>query len=206
LKKEQDNLKKLQDSIIGLRTDKQEIEKTIKTSLEKLHEVEKKSDKQLDDMKQTEKVIFRLKKDIDSLSTNIEVSRANNLKTLAKIVGEGREKITDSHERLLKNAQSKLSELKDYANAGEKIYAKFSDKFMKKIKTGDLITEIEKEKNNLRNELISLDKKVQVFDAIKRSADVKKQFKDIEAKIFSYEEKRHKLSEKINKLLGLIRT
>ncbi|MBN1175436.1 hypothetical protein JXA48_02215 [Candidatus Woesearchaeota archaeon] len=205
LKKEQDTLKKLQDSIVGLRSDKQEIEKIIKESLQRLKDVEKKADEQIVDMKQTEKTIDKLKKEIDGLSTNIKVSRAKNLKTLAKIVGEGRERITKDHENLLKNAQSKVTELKDYADAGEKIYKKFSDKFMKKIETGDLISEIEKEKNDLKDELIELDKKVQTFNALKGSVEVKDQFKEIEAKIFSYEEKRHKLSDKINKLLGMMK-
>lgn len=206
LKNEQKTLSNLQNTIVELRSDKIEIEKIINESINKLKTVASEANSHLSALRTTEKTINKLKKDIEGLSSNIEVSRAKNLKILTRIVGDKREKIEKEHESLLSGAQMKISHLKDYADAGEKIYEKFSSKFMKKIKTGDLITEIKDEKDALRNELIELNKKVQLFSALKSGKDVKEKFEKIEKKIFSYEEKKRKLSEKINGLLGLIKS
>lgn len=205
LKREETNIKEFQDKIDGLRKDKESVEATINKSLEELKNVSSDLDGQIKQLKLTEQNVQDVRKKIDNLTMNIDQTKKKNIQRLAKIVGLKREKIEEQQDALLREAKERLNQIKDYADGGKKIYEDFSDLFKKKIETTDLIANIEKEKYQLRNELLDLQKKVNMFSLVSKSKTLKEQFGDIEKTIERYEERKHLLVEKIHDLLGFIK-
>lgn len=205
LKKEEENLESFQEKVKDFKESKGAIEKTIKDSLQELKNVSAQLSTQVKNIQGTEENIKKIKKDILSITNNIEEHKQANIKKLAKLVGSKREDIETKQDTLLKSAKIKVEEIKNYAEMGKKIYDGFENLFAKKIKTGDLIREIETEKDSLKQELQTLKKKVEVFDALSKHPDVKENIGDIEKTLEAYEKRKKVLSDKINSLINFIR-
>ncbi|MFP4118610.1 MAG: hypothetical protein ACLFTH_00990 [Candidatus Woesearchaeota archaeon] len=205
LRNEEEEIKKYQKNIEQLKKDRSRVEKKINDSIKELKDISKDFDNQLEAIHGSEKKISRIKKSISKLSTNIDEVKAKNLKVLAKKVGERREEIEAKQKALVDDAQLKVKEIKGYIGTGQKFYEHFKGAFMKKIKTRELIDNIEKEKQELKNELVKLQKRISAFTISKNNSNVKKEFDDIEKLFEQYSKRKSKLVEKINYLLSYVR-
>jgi chromosome segregation ATPase len=205
LKKEEKQLTVFEEKVAELREQKNDVEKTIATSIAQLKEISSALTSQIKNISGTEENIKKIKKDILSITGNIEKNREENIKRLSKLVGSKREQIEEQQDTLLKSAKLKVKEVQNYAEMGKKIYDGFENLFAKKIKTGDLIAEIETEKDNLKKELELLQQKVEVFNVISKHASVVDKLGDIEKTLAAYEKRKETLSGKINNLIGFIK-
>ncbi len=205
LKKEEQNLDAFEAKVAELRNGKADVEKVIKDALEQLKIVSAEFVSQAKNIQSTENNIKKIKKDIISITGNVEDNKKENIQKLAKLVGSKREEIETQQDTLLKSAKLKVQEVQNYAAMGKKIYDGFENLFSKKIKTGDLITEIETEKDSLKKELEVLKRKVEVFSVLAKHPAVADKLGDIEKTLAAYEKRKDSLSAKINNLIGFIR-
>ncbi|MCF7799118.1 hypothetical protein K9M74_04395 [Candidatus Woesearchaeota archaeon] len=205
LKKEETKLEVFETKVGELRYSKDEIEKTIQHSLKELKAVSDNLTSEMKNIQGTEERITKIKKDLLSITNNIEENKQQNIKKLGKLVGSKREEIERQQDTLLKSAKIKVEEVKNYADMGKKIYDSFENLFSKKIKTGDLISDLEHEKDSLKKELEVLKKKVEAFNAIDKELAVQKKLGDIEETLESYEKRKQALSQKISSLINFIR-
>ncbi|MGM5481756.1 MAG: hypothetical protein ACQESE_05105 [Nanobdellota archaeon] len=204
LRNEEDEIKKFQKNIAGLKKDRTKVEKKIDHSINELKTISTDLDSQLKSISASENKITKIKKSISKLSTNIDQEKAKNLKVLAKKVGERRETLEAKQNVLTEEVRLKVKEIKGYIGTGQKFYDHFKGAFMKKIKTRELIDDIEKEKQELKKEMLELKKRIAAFTISKNNSDIKKDFGNIEKLFAQYDKRKRKLVDKINHLLSYI--
>ncbi|MCB1083564.1 MAG: hypothetical protein KDK61_04585 [Simkania sp.] len=99
----------------------------------------------------------------------------------------------------------KKDEIQNYAHAGNMIYKSFSKLFSDKIKTAEMIEDIQKEREGLIKELTDLKTKVTIFSIKQKDPAIKEKLKEMEKVIEDYEKRKHSLATRIDKLMSFIR-
>lgn len=202
------NIKKTEQSeqtIKGLKSEKLDVEKAIQQSTSQLKTISNNLDKEIKDLITTEKALVDIKKNLETLKLELEGKKDTEIKELAKRLGMQTEHIADSQNELLENAKLKIKEIKDYADSGRRIYQNFDGMIMKRIKTEELIENIDKERKDLTKELQEMLNKVNMFSIMSKSPDVKQQMHEIENEVKKIEVQKTGLIKKINSLVDFIK-
>lgn len=205
LKTEEVRLEKYAKKVDELKKAKVDIEKTVHDSIAELREVTKAFENESKNITISEKKIAELHKSIEHLSSNIQDKKTDAIKTLNKKIGTSLPAIKARQDELLEQAKLKKEEIQNYAHTGNMIYKSFSKLFADKIQTAEMIEDIEKERQELINELNTLKEKVAIFSIKRKDPEIKAKLKEMEKVITDYEKRKHTLATKIDKLMNFIR-
>ncbi|MCA9478136.1 MAG: hypothetical protein KC535_03250 [Nanoarchaeota archaeon] len=205
LKAEQIRLEKYAKKVDELKRAKTDIEKTVHDSLDELRKVTREFEGESKNISVSEKRIAELNHSITHLSSNIQDKKAEALKQLNKKIGTSLHEIESKQDELLASAKVKKDEIQNYAHAGNMIYKSFSKLFSDKIKTAEMIEDIQKEREGLIKELTDLKTKVTIFSIKQKDPAIKEKLKEMEKVIEDYEKRKHSLATRIDKLMSFIR-
>lgn len=201
---EENKIEKFQKKIESIRKEKEEIKEIISASVDKMNGLSKEIDKQLRNVRDSERLIEHIKKDISKLSDNLSSEKEEVLVNLVKKMGTRSDDILARQDSMISDAREKVKIIQSYATAGKKTYEDFSSLFNKKLKTVKLIDDIDKEKEELLEELESLKRKVGTFSILSNYAKVKKEIGDIEKVIKKYEDRKNSILGKIKNLVTML--
>jgi len=212
LLKESDNLFKIQTKL----DDKKKILSDVVTKIENMEEkrlaAAKEMQKFQDELNKNKKEFGAIADEIralDSLATKTQknIDKINNgeLGKLLKIVDEDSKRIKETQDDLLIRVREKMNKLQGKMDTGSKIFNKFENTIMKKVKTEKMIDSIEKDKEDLIKNLSELKKKVHSFTVLKKDSNVRKEMKEIEKKILEFEEQKKEVVGGFEKLVKFIK-
>ena len=106
------------------------------------------------------------------------------------------EKIKELQDTIIRKITTKEKKLKGVKKASKKM----KDFFKKKIGVLDLIERVNKDRNDLQNELITLIRKARSFQLSSKSSDAGKAMDDIEKKFKNVDNKKKVFEEELKKL------
>jgi hypothetical protein len=203
---------KYENVLTGIKEEEEILEKD-KVEANSLEESEKFIKEKLDNLK---KVIERIDNRVKTEEESVNVSESNvqklivmadNLKArVEKELGlitplvqqskEQTEKIKDLQGTIIKKIQSKEKKLKSASTASKKL----DTFFKKKLGVMDFIEKVNKDRNDLQNELIGLIKKAKSFQLSSNSADMGNQILDLEKKFREVDNKKKLFEEELKKM------
>jgi len=205
LEKEKKKAEETKKALENLSRQKEQIEKKIDDSVKQMQLIEKHVEEESKNAKEYQKNIENILSQIESLKIVISKSKEKELKRISEKLNISSAQIMKKHDDLLKNANIKLQEIKDYTNTGKQIYKSFDGLIAKRINSEKIMEQIDKEKQELIKELQDMDKKVKAFSIISKDSAVQKQMKEIEKKIQDFERKRNSLVGKIDKFVSFLK-
>ena len=204
LTQEEKRIKKIKDSIKGLRDEKEATEKSVLEGIEKLKKVSHDLNEKLHDLSAAEKRVSTIDQEIQKLEKGAEKSKEQFIVNLSKKIGQRKEALDLEQEELLRSTKDRVKHIKEYADSGRAAYDRFSSLFMDKIKTLNFFEDISKEKEKLLKELQDLSKKVDALSVTSAYAKNRKQIGDIETVIQKYMDRKSVITKKINDLIKFI--
>lgn len=204
LEKEQKHAEELTNKVKDQHDLKKKIENKINDSLVEMSDISKEMNKYMSEISGTEKRIEGLKKDITKFKVVVEKNKEDKIKQLAKKLGVDKEKIERQQDELIKKSKLTIDEMRTYSETQKILYLNMDSMFGKKIKITEMIEDIEKEKEKLKTELQELNKRVGLFNALKKDDEIKSQMANIEKTMKSYESRKNSLVNKIYDLTKLI--
>lgn len=197
------------EKIQDLDSSREDIEKSLKNAYQFIDYSKIAITKLEKDLKNHEKTI-KIKQDslnemifeLDKLSDRLIKEKKKKIETLEKTISKSSEKIINSQDTLLRNARAKTAKLQNYERLNQKIREGSKGFFEKTIKISKKIEEIDKEKEELRNNLKNLYEKTKSFNILCSNSELKEQTKEIENEIKKQEESKKKFANKIKSLLN----
>lgn len=205
LEKEKKKAEGTKKALENLSRQKEQIEKKIDDSVKQMRLIGKHVEEESKNAKVYQKNIENILSQIESLKIVISKSKEKELKRISEKLNISSAQIMKKHDNLLKNANIKLQEIKNYTYTGKQIYKSFDGLIAKRINSEKIMEQIDKEKQELIKELQGMDKKVKAFSIISKDSAVQKQMKEIEKKIHDFERKRNSLVGKINKFVSILK-
>jgi len=194
------------EKIVGFQRSQTQFINTIKSAKESIKQIEKET------VQEEEIITARLKKlnDLTSkasaLQNRINTNKESPIAPLVRKISEDHKKIIQEQDELILKAKAKSKELQDYNELIEKIRGSFKGFFTKKIKTEQMIINIETEKINLNKSLQKLEERTKVMDLMSSSKEMKAQVTEIGNALKKYEENRSVLMKKIEDLISYIKS
>ena len=205
IEKEEHKLIELEKQVNGLKDLKNKLEKTITTDLEKLKHVSSEMNVHLKEIEKTESRLNNAKKQLDSITSDVDASKKKRLQKLAKDIGVKQSDLIARQDELVQSAKDRVDSVKNYASIGANIAKSFDKSLSKKLHTTKLLDEVDADRQGLKDELEKLRRKVAAFNITTKSAVVKKQLAQVEETIASYEKKEKALAGKFEKLLTFLK-
>lgn len=205
LEKEEKKAERTKKTLEDLSRQKEQIEKKIDDSVKQMELIGKHVEEESKNAKQYQKNIENILSRIESLKIVISKSKEKELKRISNKLNISSAQIMKKHDDLLKNANIKLQEIKNYTYTGKQIYKSFDGLITKRINSEKIMEQIDEEKQELIKELQAMDKKVKAFSIISKDSAVQKQMKEIEKKIQDFEKRRNSLVGKINKFVSFLK-
>ncbi len=203
--KEKDSVAEAHGKISAIVKRKDEIHANIRQAIDDLKENEKTLKQETQSIVESRNIIENIFKNAEALSEDIKKrKRAEITKLLERITNESEAKKKEQ-EDLLKRAREKTQEIIKYHDAGKKIYDSFKGFFLKRIKTEEMISSIDKEKILLVNELEELRNKTRAFSLITGDKNISKEMDEIKKKIMKIENQKNGLMRKIERLADYIK-
>ena len=189
---------------------------------EKLHtlgmkELEKSMEKKIESLKATAKSLEIKMKVDDSALANSEM-HIKNLKLLADDIKAKVKADKDQLSLMLqknKEHEKKVLELQESMFRKLKaakvskapkadVYKKFRDFFDKKMKTSELISKVNKDRDDLERELKELIRKAKAFQLSSRKGDVNKQVKELEKKLEEVTNKKNTFEKELKEVHNIL--
>ena len=135
---------------------------------------------------------------------DLESKRSKEIDPLLKLSQQHERKIKEMQEDIIKKAAETKSVIERSAAKGQEASKRFMAFFDKRVKIESILTEIDKEHDDLKNELGLLKKKAIAFSISARKVDPE-QMKDIERKFAEIESKKAWFKEQLGKLTTLMK-
>jgi len=177
----------------------EESEKIINEKLNNLKSIIKQVEDRVkmeeDSVKISESNIQRLGTMADSIKANVEKEKGL-IEPLVQKSREQAEKIQELQNIIIKKIQTKEKKLKGEKKASEKMRIFFNKKFG----VLNFIEKVNKDRDDLENELISLVKKAKSFQLSSKSADIGSQISSLEKKFKGVDDKKKNFEKEIKKL------
>lgn len=190
------------DELKKLRTDYERTLNTLKNSLREIDAVVINQKTKLDS---SQKEMSNFKEAMENLEKELS-ERKDSL--LNKRITQLRSKQDDFSKQLSSfgvEMRSKTGEFKSYSDVNDKIRKGFEGFFAQTIGTDKLISEIEKDKEDLKKDLELLKNKVLAFNLMTANVNIRTEMKDIEDQLKLYDARRDGIRSKVEKLITLIR-
>ena len=183
----------------------EEAERFVKSKVENLKEVIKKIESKMQEEEQnlvfSQKNIQRMNMMADSIRAKIQRERLVLEPLLQKSIEQGA-KIKELQNRVVEKIADKQKKLK-----GAKIVSKrLEEIFKKKANVLNLIERINKDRNELQNNLVALLKKAKSFQLSARGKDVGKEMMELERKFSEVDKKKGTFESELKKLTSFFKT
>ncbi len=191
------HLKSLEEKETHLKEKLKELYDLTNSIHEKIEEEEK-------DIDVTEKDINALEKTAERIEKEVQ-EKKSAINPLLNKVKEHEKEILRIQEKILNKVRQKTAEIRSQVKEGEGATEKFEAFFSKKKQIENMIDNIEKNKEDLRNELIRLTKKATTFDVATKSTNIRSHIADLEKELKNVESKKDKFKKQLNSLLKLIK-
>jgi len=150
-----------------------------------------------DHVEYLERVADKVKKNITEQNEKID--------PLIKEGKEQEENILKMQEDVLHKVVEGSKTIKSNVADSQKVAARFKNFFEKKTQVDSMLNNVDKQKNELKEELAQLIKKAHAFDLAAKSSNVKKYMVELNKKFKEIESKRSSFKREIDKLVSLIK-
>ena len=195
IKQEQATLRKDKDIAKSIEESERLIESRLNNLNELIRRTETKVKAEEESIKVSESSIQKLLDMAEAAKITVEKKKG----LIAPLVEESRkqtEKIKELQDTIIRKITTKEKKLKGVKKASKKM----KDFFKKKIGVLDLIERVNKDRNDLQNELITLIRKARSFQLSSKSSDAGKAMDDIEKKFKNVDNKKKVFEEELKKL------
>ena len=176
----------------------EEINQTLKTIKKNIYEEEEKSKVAEDHIKYLEKMA-------DKAMEHIKQQK-QGIKPLIEESRQQEENILKMQERVYKKVAEGHAHISSEVKESENLAKRFKSFFSKKNKIEKLLQTIDKDKEQMEDELRDLVKKAHAFDLASKSSDVKKHITELEKTFKDIEKKRNTFRGELDQLVKLIKT
>ncbi len=194
------------EKIVALQRSHTGLVNTIESAKESIKHLEKEIDHEQEIISDKIKRINELKTKADYFQKTLTNNNDPLVDKLINKISDDRKKILQDQDNLLAKARTKTKELQDYSSLIEQIRGSFKGFFAKKLKTEEMILEIEEEKVGLQKALVSLENRTKTLDLMNSSKNLKSQVAEIAQALKDYEQNRSGLMKKINDLVDFIKS
>jgi chromosome segregation ATPase len=194
------------EKVVALERSQATLVTTINSAKDAIKHLEKEIAQEEQTISARLKKINELKEKADSFQKMLAQDKDPSVNKLINKVAEDRKKILQEQDNLLEKAKAKTAELHDYSALIEKIRGGFKGFFSKKIKTEQMILQIEQEKSELDKALHGLEERTKTLNLMGSSKELKGQIDDISKELKKYEEKRSGIMKKVGDLIDFIKS
>ena len=195
IKQEQATLRKDKDIAKSIEESERLIESRLNNLNELIRRTETKVKAEEESIKVSESSIQKLLDMAEAAKTTIE-NKKGLIEPLVEESKKQTEKIKELQDTIIRKITTKEKKLKGVKKASKKM----KDFFKKKIGVLDLIERVNKDRNDLQNELITLIRKARSFQLSSKSSDAGKAMDDIEKKFKNVDNKKKVFEEELKKL------
>lgn len=156
------------------------------------------------DIATTEQDISSLERKAKDIETQIQKKKAS-IQPIVDKVKDSEKQITTLQNQILAKVKEKSSSIKSQVKEGELATKKFETFFKKKKEIEAILEQIDRDKEDLRQELGVLVKKATSFDVATKSTNIKVHVCELEKELKKVETKKDKFKKELSSLLKLIK-
>lgn len=183
-------------------------EETLKKRLDALKEVMDSIRTQLSSEEEHiahhEERLTTLKQLADSLEHDIKQKREKELRPLIDSSAKHQEKILRIQDDIVNKIKTRKEKIEEYETQGVEIAKRFEKFFKKKADTEKIVTDLEKQKAAMKEELEQLILKAKSFDLAAKDSDTKKHIKELEKQFSDFDSKQSVFVKKLDSLKKII--
>lgn len=156
-------------------------------------------------LEDSEKHLKKLEALADQIRKDVETKKSKELEPLMKLSHEHEQKIRQMQEEIVKKAAKTKDDIERSAAKGQEASKKFVTFFEKRVKIEGVLSEIDKEHDELKLELEKLKRKAIAFSVSAHSMNPE-QMKEMERKLQEIEAKKSWFKDQLGKLTGLLKS
>ena len=197
-------LSKLDEKEHHILEQEEELKQRIKAIYELAETVKEKVEDEGKEIQIEEGHIKKLEKIAQELENEVD-SKKKKLIPLVDLAKEHEKKIIKIQEDIYSKVLKKSSQIKAQVHESETVISKFNKFFDRKSDVEELLSKIEKDREDLKKELEILTKKAIAFEVLKKSSNIKDHIKTLQKEFSKIDKKRNIFKKEIDKLVSLVK-
>lgn len=140
-----------------------------------------------------------------TLEKDIKNKREKEITPLVQSSKRHQEKILSIQDDIIEKIKVRKAEIAKHETQGKEIARRFEKFFEKKSQTERIVTDLEKDKIAMKEELSELIRKAKSFDLASKKSDTKKHIKDLEKQFSEFDNKQKSFARRLDTLRTFIK-
>jgi chromosome segregation ATPase len=201
---ENTKLKAERTEFLDIKREEEELVKRIEALQEILKSVASRLNTQTQSVSAHEERLSRLRSLAESLQKELTEKKTKEIEPLLRISKDQEQRILRIQDEIVNKVKQRRDSMQTFQGQSETIAKRFEAFFEKRAKTESTIKDLEKAKQEMKEELNELIRKAKAFDLAAKGSDTNAHIRDLEGKFQEFDKKKGAFAQKLEQLKNII--
>jgi chromosome segregation ATPase len=201
---ESSKLKAERNEFLDIKREEEELVKRIDALQEILKSVSSRLNTQTQSVSAHEERLTRLRSLAENLQKELAEKKTKEIEPLLRISKDQEQRILRIQDEIVSKVKQRRDSMQSFQGQSDEIAKRFEAFFQKRAKTETTIKDLEKSKQEMKEELNDLIRKAKAFDLAAKGADTNAHIRGLETKFQDFDKKKSIFAQKLEKLKNII--
>jgi chromosome segregation ATPase len=201
---ESSKLKAERNEFLDIKREEEELVKRIDALQEILKSVSSRLNTQTQSVSAHEERLTRLRSLAENLQKELAEKKTKEIEPLLRISKDQEQRILRIQDEIVSKVKQRRDSMQSFQGQSDEIAKRFEAFFQKRAKTETTIKDLEKSKQEMKEELNDLIRKAKAFDLAAKGADTNAHIRGLETKFQEFDKKKSVFAQKLEKLKNII--